>query len=392
MTAHLGDVATVTMGQSPPSLTVNEAGEGIPFIQGNAEFGTRYPVPRKFCTQPKKCASDGDILLSVRAPVGALNIASGQLCIGRGIAAITATSIDAQFLWYVLAQQIPRLARVSQGSTFPAVSKAAVQRLTIPVPPARKQRQIAKILSVFDEVIEITKEIARQIALVKSGLIDRLLYRKCSPNEKDDNIQEETLFMYPDHNWIQCRLLECVSVRTQKTTPEQDDQRRYIGLEHLAQRRPKILGWSPAGGTISMKTVFCKGDVLFGKLRPNLRKSAVASFNGLCSTDILPLVAKHGLDSSYLLQLLQSSRFAQHAIITASGTKMPRTSWKQIGEFRFARPPLCEQREIATVLSSMDDAIEQNEGVVQQLQLTKRSLIAVLLTGELGVRCDIDVP
>lgn len=173
-TANLGDVARINMGQSPPSSTINEVGEGIPFIQGNAEFGSRYPMPVRFCTEPKKCASSGDILLSVRAPVGALNIATCQLGIGRGIAAITAKSIDARFLWYVLAQQIPILARVSQGSTFLAVKRADIQRLIVPVPSSHEQRTISNILFSVDEVIEITREILEQIEIVKSGFIRKI--------------------------------------------------------------------------------------------------------------------------------------------------------------------------------------------------------------------------
>ena len=180
--------------------------------------------------------------------------------------------------------------------------------------------------------------------------------------------------------WMHRRLSECVDQRTEKITPAAADVRPYVGLEHLAQGRPALLGWSPAGSATSAKTVFRAGDVLFGKLRPNLRKAAAAPFDGLCSTDILPLFGKNGLDTPYLLQIAQWNRLQQHAVATASGTKMPRTSWKQLGDFAFFLPPLPEQHKIAAILSSVDDAIEKTRAVIDQVLVVKRSLMQELLT------------
>ena len=176
------------------------------------------------------------------------------------------------------------------------------------------------------------------------------------------------------------RLRECADQRTEKFTPAAGDHRPYLALEHLAQGRPALLGWSSAGSATSAKTVFYTGDILFGKLRPKLRKAAVAPFDGVCSTDILPLFGKDGLDSPYLLQLAQWNRLQWHAIATSSGTKMPRTSWKQLGEFTFLLPPLPEQRKIAAILSSVDDAIEKTQAVIDQAQIVKRGLMQELFT------------
>ncbi|HYM16725.1 MAG TPA: restriction endonuclease subunit S, partial [Dehalococcoidia bacterium] len=87
-TARLGDVASITMGQAPPGTSVNEDGDGLPFIQGNTEFGSRHPRPVKWCSEPWRRALAGDVLISVRAPVGALNIADAELANGRGISAV----------------------------------------------------------------------------------------------------------------------------------------------------------------------------------------------------------------------------------------------------------------------------------------------------------------
>ena len=184
--------------------------------------------------------------------------------------------------------------------------------------------------------------------------------------------------MLPE-GWVHRRLGDCAGQRTEKVTPTTVDTRPYVALEHLAQGRPAILGWSSAGSAASAKTVFFAGDVLFGKLRPNLKKAAPARFDGVCSTDILPLFGKDGLDSTFLLHLAHWERFQQHAVATASGTKMPRTSWKQLGEFTFLCPPPSEQSKIAAVLSSVDEAIEKTQAAVDQVQVVKRGVMEELL-------------
>ena len=185
--------------------------------------------------------------------------------------------------------------------------------------------------------------------------------------------------MTPD-GWRRVLLSEVADQRTDKTVPVGMDARPYIALEHLAQGSPALLGWSRAGTAVSAKTAFRAGDVLFGKLRPYLRKAAPAPFDGLCSTDILPLFGRDTLDTCYLAQLAQWDPLTRHAVATSSGTKMPRTSWAQLGEFQFSLPPLSEQRKIAAILSSVDDAIEKTQAVIDQVQVVKRGLMQELLT------------
>ena len=180
--------------------------------------------------------------------------------------------------------------------------------------------------------------------------------------------------------WRRVHLSEVADRRTEKAVPAETDTRPYVALEHLAQGNPALLGWSEASAAGSAKTVFRKGDVLFGKLRPYLRKAAPAPFDGLCSTDILALFSRNALDMRYLTQIAQWHPLQQHAVATSSGTKMPRTSWPQLGVFSFALPPHREQRKIAAILSSLDDAIEKTQAVIDQVQVVKRGLMQELFT------------
>ena len=186
--------------------------------------------------------------------------------------------------------------------------------------------------------------------------------------------------------WCRVHLSEVADQRVEKIVPAATDNRPYVALEHLAQGTPFLLGWAKAGSATSAKTAFHTGDVLFGKLRPYLCKAAPAPFDGLCSTDILPLFGRSPLDTRYLVQLAQWRPLQQHAVATSSGTKMPRTSWAQLGAFSFSLPPLTEQRKIAAILSSLDDAIEKTLAVIDQVRVVKRGLMQELLTRGLPTR------
>src|SRR5262245_9843759 len=103
------------MGQSPSSSACSEDGDGLPFIQGNAEFGGRNPLPLLRCSAPTRIAEAGDFLLSVRAPVGELNQAVEQTVIGRGLSAIRFESVEQCFAWHAVKFAVPALNRVAQG-------------------------------------------------------------------------------------------------------------------------------------------------------------------------------------------------------------------------------------------------------------------------------------
>jgi type I restriction enzyme S subunit len=152
---RLGDVAKITMGQSPPSETYNAIGKGLPFLQGKAEFGEIYPTLVKYCSRPLKVASQEDILISVRAPVGDVNIAPIKCIIGRGLASIRITNGENLFLFYLLKFHKRKIEEEGTGSTFKAIRKSNLVTLKIPLPPLSEQQQIAHILSTVDKKIEI---------------------------------------------------------------------------------------------------------------------------------------------------------------------------------------------------------------------------------------------
>lgn len=158
--ARLGDICTVNMGQSPDSATYNEVGRGLPFFQGNADFGRLHPAVRVWCSEPTKIAHTGDILISVRAPIGAMNVADQDCCIGRGLAAIQVNEniCDPQYLWYAIQSKVSDLNAKGTGSTFKAISKSTLTDTEVLLVPLDAQKNIARVLSNVENSILFRKE------------------------------------------------------------------------------------------------------------------------------------------------------------------------------------------------------------------------------------------
>ena len=172
----LSDVAELVMGQSPPSTCYNDAGDGLPFYQGKTDFGATYPTPRIYCSDPKKLAEEGDILMSVRAPVGATNLCKSQSCIGRGIAAIRAQGIDRDFLYFYLKKIEAYIDSLGSGAIFKAINKSLLAELPIndagiPLP---EQKKIAHILSTVQRAIEAQERIIQTTTELKKALMHKL--------------------------------------------------------------------------------------------------------------------------------------------------------------------------------------------------------------------------
>src|SRR3989475_4643420 len=167
--AELPAVAELNMGQSPPSNTYNIEGSGLPFFQGKTEFGKIYPSPVKYCSHPSKIAEAGDILISVRAPVGPTNLCRERSCIGRGLAAIRPIgAIPSYYLLYYLRNIEPWLSRQGTGSTFTAISKSDLEQLTLPVAPLAEQlRIVAKLEKLLGQVDACQQRLAKIPALLK---------------------------------------------------------------------------------------------------------------------------------------------------------------------------------------------------------------------------------
>ena len=213
MKVKLRDVSNIIMGQSPDSSTYNTEKIGLPFFQGNADFGELNPIAKTWCSAPIKIAYKNYILISVRAPIGALNIAAETCCIGRGLAAFDVNNkmCTQKYLWYLLKAKKNELLSKGTGSTFKAISKNILSEMEFNIPPVREQELCTKVLDVVFCLIRLKKEQLDKLdLLVKSRFIE--MFGDPVTNEK---------------GWVKVRLADKCCIITGNTPPRANE--KYYG-------------------------------------------------------------------------------------------------------------------------------------------------------------------
>ncbi|MDN3692106.1 restriction endonuclease subunit S [Chryseobacterium tructae] len=171
----LGDISTILMGQSPDSLAYNTDGKGLPLIQGNADIVQRFSEPRQFTSQITKTCDIGDIILTVRAPVGYVAKSKHFACIGRGVCTIKSNEkSDSEFIYQFLLYFENKWASFEQGSTFTSVNSSDIKVIKLNIPTIKEQKEIAQFLKAFDEKINLENELLTQYENQKKYLLQNL--------------------------------------------------------------------------------------------------------------------------------------------------------------------------------------------------------------------------
>ena len=172
----VGEDFHLTMGQSPPGETYNEESEGMPFFQGRADFGFRYPVNRVYCIAPTRFAKAGDTLVSVRAPVGDVNMAKEKCAIGRGVAAVRHKTGSRSYTYYAMKFLEEDFARFeAEGTVFGSINKADFQNLEIGIPTTEQVEQFEKTYYPIDQMIENNEKESRMLASLRDTLLPKLM-------------------------------------------------------------------------------------------------------------------------------------------------------------------------------------------------------------------------
>ncbi|MED4891034.1 MULTISPECIES: restriction endonuclease subunit S [Heyndrickxia] len=183
--------------------------------------------------------------------------------------------------------------------------------------------------------------------------------------------------------WKVYEFKELVNLSKEKYNPKSETMNLpCIELEHIESETGRLLGYTNSIEQQSIKNKFKANDILYGKLRPYLRKFYFPNFEGVCSSEIWVLQSiEEKIHNKYLYYLIQTNKFNEHAN-KSSGTKMPRADWNYISEITFPIPPIKEQQKIASILSTWDKAIELKEKLIEQKKQQKKGLMQKLLTGE----------
>ena len=325
----LTEYCTLNMGQSPDSKTYNTQGKGLPFYQGNADFGETHPITHVWCSAPVKVAEDGDILISVRAPIGAMNMAVERCCIGRGLAALTPirNKCSKQFLYYALQSKVDSLIAQGTGSTFKAISKKVLEATCIPAYSTIEQEQIAETIGHVDNTIAARrKQLALLDQIVKSRFIE--------------------LFGEPELNPRDLPVLPWGSV-FQTTTGKLDSNAM------VENGRYPFFTCAKESYKIDSYAFDCEALLLAGNNAAGIYdvKHYKGKFNAYQRTYVLRLMNEKWSYILFKRQLEDKLRYLQSQ---SKGTNTRYLTLGILNELRFVVPPIAEQEQFAAFVEQTD--------------------------------------
>lgn len=371
--ARLEEFCKINMGQSPNSSSYNEDKNGLPFFQGNADFGELYPTARIWCSKPIKIAYKGDILISVRAPIGALNFSNCTCCIGRGLAALTVDEdiCIQKYLWYGLAGKSEELNSKGTGSAFKAINKKILSETQIPLPPLDEQR---KIVTVLDKVSSLIAKRRQQLdkldELVKSRFIE--MFGDCIINPK---------------GWNTKCLEDIAEVGSSKR----------VFVENLKESGVPFYRGTEVGALAKGKNIIpelfiteehykalCKatgapkiGDLLMPSICPDGRIWIVNTRDPFYFKDGRVLWV-HSIDSSYnpvfLLYTLKNSIMTNYSNI-ASGTTFLELKIFSLKKCRIFDVPLKLQNQFADFVAQVEKSKLAVQNSLEKLETLKKALM-----------------
>ena len=259
--------------------------------------------------------------------------------------------------------------RFGQGDAIVHISAQSLSQIEIALPLLDEQRNIAKVLSDVDELLAALEELIAKKRAIKQVAMQKLLTGKTRLPGFDDE-------------WETTTFGEIATIRNEKVQPSiVDDSTPCVELDHIGQGNGRLFGCSEAKDSTSTKYRFYCGDVLFGRLRPYLRKFWHADRDGICTTEIWPLaIDPQKVDSAFVHAIVQSDRFIEAASVSY-GTHMPRADWTVIRDFEVDLPEICEQRALSAVFSDMDGEIEALEQRRDKVRAVKQGMMEQLLAG-----------
>lgn len=383
----LSSISEIIMGQSPDSNSYNDEKIGIPFFQGKTEFGRINPIVKKWCSNPIKISQPQDILISVRAPVGEVNINIEESCIGRGLAAIRQKNCDYKFLFYYMQKIKNRLNLSAQGSTFTAINSGDLKNISIITPPLEEQQKIADILSTVDSQIDDTDKLIEKTKELKKGLMQRLLTKGIGHSEfKKSEVGEipvewevkelsnistivDSLHETPnyvDSGYSMIRVVDVNGKAINTNSAFKVTKETYLKF---------IRKYEPQSGDIIMSRVGSYGLVSY--LKDNEK---------VCLGQNIVVITTKLMDKSFLFYCLSSEYIKNEINKLTVGSSQKTLSLANINKLHVALPTIIEQKQIANILLSVDDQIEEYENKKIKLEQLKQGLMQQLLTGKIRVK------
>lgn len=346
----LGEVCTLTMGQSPASESYNSESDGLPFFQGCSDFGKINPTIRIYCNAPTKIAEANDVLMSVRAPIGTLNIANVRCCIGRGLASFRATTkATNSYLYYFLKHSRNKLEALGTGSTFKAIGKDALFKFPIPIPPIKEQEEICSLLDKLSLVIEKKKQQVKEL----DNLAQAIFYDMFGDvNTNNHSYDIQTLSSV-------CEILTDGTHQTPEYTQDIVNGVKFLSAKDVV------------GGVINWNNIKyipqSLHESLYSRLAPKrndilLCKNGTTGIAAVVETDeifdiyvsLALLRLKDGYLPKYILYAINNPTTKQQFDDSLKGVGVPNLHLGEIKKTRIVVPPLPLQQSFAQKIESIE--------------------------------------
>lgn len=403
-------LSKLNMGQSPPSEAVTrfDEGDGLPFLQGNAEFGAVSPSYKHTCTNPPKTAMTGDLLVSVRAPVGALNIADQPYGIGRGLCSVKWIYIEPRFGWWALHYHRSKLNEVATGSTYEAVSAEDLGNLVLSFPDEQLQRFVANYLDRETSHIDrLIAEKERMLALLeekRAALISRVVTRGLDPNAPLRPSGQEWLGDIPAH-WEVRRIkfvtacLDQGSSPIAANTPAGPDELGVLKLSAVSKGRFNREENKALRGADNQEQLLAlrRGDVLITRGNTPELVADVACVPEDEPNLLLPdliyrlRVNKEEILPAYLTAFLTTAaaRVPIRRDARGSSGSMVKVSQGHVLNWMAPLPPFSEQEDIVSYLRHAEEQFESTMKEVSSslflLSERRAALITAAVTGQISL-------
>ena len=364
-TQKLGNICKITMGQSPSSSNYSENKEDTVLIQGNADLINGEVVPRVYTSEITKTSKPGDIILTVRAPVGDLAINEFNSCIGRGVCSIEGDKFIYYFLQSLKDKHVWE--RLSQGSTFESINSNDIKNLKIKMPSEKTQESISNFLTSIDVKIRLLEKKYNHYQDFKKFLMQQIFAQKLRFKNYDDDWKETKIG----------NIAEVVGGGTPKTetdiywngdikwyTPSEigktkyiNDSERHITEEGLKNSSAKLL---------PKNTILLSSRATVGEVSITLTE---------CSTNqgFQSLITKNNVDNEFIYYLI--STIKNEFLKRSSGSTFLEISRNEIKKIKINIPSLNEQKQIGNVLSDMDKKIFYLEDRINKTQEFKKGLL-----------------
>jgi type I restriction enzyme M protein len=351
----LGEIADVISGQSPEGKFYNDLGEGVAFYQGKTEFGEKYlGKPTKWTTQVTKIAEPEDILMSVRAPVGPVNISKERICIGRGLASIRTKSANQDFVYYLL-KSMQNDITGNGGAVFDSISRAQIEEIEIPLPPFEVQEQIVAELDGYQAIISGARQIVEN-------------WKPKIPT---------------DPEWPKVTLGEIATFEYGLGNPASDSGKfRFVRITDinsaglLKSTEPKYVDLTEN----EMNYVLNKGDVLVARTGATYGKCLY--FDSDVQSAFAGYLIRIGFDESilprYFWMYSQSHEFEKQKQRLVTGGGQPQFNANALGKVELAVPPVEIQAKLIATMESEKQSVESAENLIETFESRMASVIADL--------------